>query len=327
MAPAASSAETEFTSPVIAFDLSGDELILSWNVELSARSELVMEARALYPGRATRYFNLGVWSANPAANPPRSTVGQKNEDGDVLTDTLRLSTQASEFQIRARFRWAGGGLAGRLKFLGLALSDRAAQSKGDLEPAASGAWGKKLGVPELSQMAYPGGEVWCSPAATAMVLGYWSQALGRDDLHRNVPDVAQAIYDRNWPGTGNWAFNTAYAGSFPGMRGYVTRFADISEIEDWVAKNVPVAASVSYGFLRGKSEKGDGHLVVCAGFTPDGQMIINDPGTRLNVQKIFPRRDFEKAWATSGNTVYLIYPVSVEPPADRFGHWFTGSRH
>jgi hypothetical protein len=105
------------------------------------------------------------------------------------------------------------------------------------------------------------------------------------------------------------------------MRGYVTRLTDVSELEDWIASGIPVVISVCYNRLRGKLGPYSGHLAVCVGFTSDGDVVINDPGTRLNVRKTFPRKSLVSAWAYSRNTVYLIYPESVEVPADRFGHW------
>jgi len=276
--PSAASAEQNSLHR-IALQRVAMELILSWNVELAARSSWSWK-RGHFTRSCHSLFQLGVWSANPAANPPRSTVGQKNEDGDVLTDTLRLSAKASAFKFAPGFRWSAGGWAGRLKVCGSCSIGRAAQSGSDSEQAASGAWGKKLSVPELSQMAYPGGEVWCSPAATAMVLGYWGQALARDDLHPTVPAVAQAIYDRNWPGHRELGFNTAYAGAFPGMR--LTSPAWLMFPKSKIGSPGMSRRRVRFPMasFKAKPKKGDGHLVVCAGFTPDGQMIINDPGTR-----------------------------------------------
>lgn len=61
--------------------------------------------------------------------------------------------------------------------------------------------------------------------------------------------------------------------------------------------------------------------MVCVGFTQEGDVVINDPGTRQNVRKTFLRKNLVKAWALSGNATYLIYPEAVDVPADRFGHW------
>ena len=93
------------------------------------------------------------------------------------------------------------------------------------------------------------------------------------------------------------------------------------KLEDWIAKGVPVGLSLCYNRLRGKSAEPSGHLVVCVGFTAEGDPIINDPGTREDIRKVFPRRNLINAWAYSRNAAYLIYPENTEIPMDRFGHW------
>jgi hypothetical protein len=154
-----------------------------------------------------------------------------------------------------------------------------------------------------------------------MLLGFWAAKLNRPGLDRGVQEVAAGVHDENRPGTGNWSFNTAYAGSLPGLRAYVTRLSDISELEDWIATGVPLAVSLCYNRLRGKGEEPSGHLVVCVGFDKSGAVIVNDPGTTVGVQKTFPRANLARAWAYSKNTVYIVHPVDWPTPTDRFGHW------
>jgi hypothetical protein len=186
------------------------------------------------------------------------------------------------------------------------------------------AWGTTLAVPYRSQVDYPEGvQSWCSPTSTAMVLAFWAQRLRRPDLDLDVPVVAQGVNDPKWPGTGNWPFNTAFAGALPGMRACVARLSDVAELEDWIQSGLPVVVSVSYDVLRGKPKPsaGDGHLVVCIGFTSQGDVVVHDPGTRNGARRTFPRADLSKAWATSHNTVYLIYPQTARLPKDRWRHW------
>ena len=161
-----------------------------------------------------------------------------------------------------------------------------------------------------------------------MVLSYWAKALHRPELDVAVPDVAKAIYDPNWPGTGNWPFNTAFAGRFDGMLAYVSRLDDLAELEEWIKAGIPVAISAPLDLLNGRPHKpGSGHLLVCVGFTEQGDVVVNDPFAHLEkgetVRKIYPRENVATSWATSHRTVYLIYPVSAKIPANRYGHWET----
>jgi hypothetical protein len=170
-------------------------------------------------------------------------------------------------------------------------------------------------------MAYENGGVLCSPATVSMLLAHWSQELNQPELDQDVPEVVKGVYDPKWTGTGNWAFNTAYAGSFRGMRAYTARLSDVAELEDWITQGIPVGLSLCYNRLRGKSRTPSGHLVVCVGFTENGDAVINDPGTLRNVRKVFPRANLIDAWAYSKNAAYLIYPETASVPRDRYGHW------
>lgn len=310
--------ETILISKVMQPCFAWDELIASWNVDMPASAYLKIEARALYPNRATKWFNLGLWSGDPAWHPRESVRGQQDEDGDVDTDTLILKRPAPQFQLRLTLGGQGKQKP-KLKFLSVSLLD--SQAAPDPLPPNRSAWGKTIEVPERSQMAYENGGVLCSPTTVSMLLAHWSRVLRRPALDHDVPEIVRGVYDPKWGGTGNWVFNTAYAGSLKGMRAYTARLSDVAELEDWVAKGIPVGLSLCYNRLRGKSREPSGHLVVCVGFTENGDAVINDPGTRQNVRKVFPRANLIDAWAYSKNAAYFIYPEGTDLPQDRFGHW------
>jgi hypothetical protein len=236
----------------------------------------------------------------------------------VDTDTLTLQQSAECFQLRLTLD-GDAKEKPRLKFLSVSLLDSKAV-RAPLPPNRK-AWGKTIDVPERSQMAYENGSVLCSPTTVSMLLAHWSNELNQPDLDHDVPDVVKGVYDPKWTGTGNWVFNTAYAGSFRGMRAYTARLSDVAELEDWIAQGLPVGLSLCYNRLRGKSRAPSGHLIVCVGFTENGDAVINDPGTSKNVRKVFPRANLIDAWAYSKNAAYFIYPESASVPMDRFGHW------
>jgi len=313
------------TSPEIATASEWNDLVVSWNARLAPRASLRLEAQARYPDHATRFYVLGVWALNAPAQPRRSVAGQQDEDGDVHTDILSLVRPADRVQVRLTFEGIAASEPTTLTFLGLSFLDTRVDLSSErmLKPDPL----DPLLVPERSQLLYEGGQAWCSPTAVSMILGYWAERCGRRDLDRDVPEVAAEVFDPNWPGTGNWPFNTAYAGAFPGMRGYVTRLASVNELGAWLRRGVPVAASVSYSVLQGRPPGGDGHLVVCVGFTEAGDVIVNDPGTRHTIRRVFPLADFLLAWAHSHNTVYVIHPVDWLSPKDSAGHWHSPGEH
>jgi hypothetical protein len=316
--------EVVLTSPIIHADINWDQLIVSWNTEAPDGTYLKVEVRALFLDHSTKFYTMGLWSSNPERHPRESVPQQRDDDGQVTTDTLVLTQPTARLQLRLTL---GGDdmLKPKLKFLAASLLDSKASPP--VLPPNRMAWGRLVDVPERSQMRYPNGKVLCSPTTVSMLMSYWSQKLGRPELDHDVPEVAQEVYDTKWKGTGNWPFNTAYAGSFRGMRAYVTRMPDLSELEDWIAAGIPVGLSVCYDRLRAKGPGPNGHLVVCVGFTESGDPIINDPGTSQNVRKIFPRKNLVSAWTHSHNAAYLIYPVDAEVPTDRFGHWESWTAH
>lgn len=312
-----SNGERVLLSPEIATRLPWTELIASWNLEPKRRASLKVEVRGIYADHKTDFYTMGIWSSS-AQEPRRSIHEQKTSDGDVSTDTLVLRDACRRFEVRLTLDGPDSARA-KIKFLGFCLTD-SSRTPPPLEPNRK-AWGKTIDVPERSQMTYPNGKVLCSPTTVSMLLAYWSDRLGRPELDHGVQQVTQEVFDQKWDGAGNWSFNTAFAGSMPGLRAYVTRFSDVSEIEDWIAAGIPVGLSVCYNKLRGRDGPPSGHLIVCVGFTPDGDVIANDPGTTLNVRKTFSRERLIEAWKNSKNAVYLIYPERARTPKDRFGHW------
>ena len=316
--------ETVLTSPPIFAKVNWDELIASWDADMAESTYLKIEARAIYLEGPTKYYTMALWSGDPKKHPRESVLHQKDPDGDVSTDTLKLKRPGGQLQVRLTL---GGDdpLKPKLKLLGLCLLDSKAEP--EKLPPNKAAWGKTLAVPERSQMAYPNGKVLCSPTTVSMIMTWWANELKRPELDHDVPEIVPQVYDSNWHGTGNWPFNTAYAGSFKGMRGYVTRMTDVSELEVWIANGIPVGLSLCYDRLRAKGPGPNGHLVVCVGFTEDGDVIINDPGTSKNVRKTFPRKNLINAWAYSHNAAYMIYPEDADVPKDRFGHWDSWTAH
>lgn len=314
-----SGAGTVMVSKKIEPGFEWDQLIASWNFRGAPTNVLTVEARAIYPNREGKWFTLAKWSLEPAEKSDRSSVrGQRDDEGRVDTDVLKLKQKAVGAQLRITI---GKGVdVAALQFLGVSFCDSSGEAA-LLAPNKS-VWGKALSVKERSQANYPEGiSEWCSPTSMSMLLSFWAAKLNRPELDYDVPEVARGVHDPGWPGTGNWPFNTAFAGAHEGMRSYVTRFSDVSELEDWIEAGTPVAISVSYGYLKGKPEPANGHLVVCIGFDENGNIVVNDPG-RSAVRQVYSRENLIKAWAESENTVYVVHPENWKVPKDRFGHWF-----
>jgi hypothetical protein len=295
-------------------------MIASWNVQAAAGAKVSVMARVVYPDHETKFYTMGIWNPDPNSPDRNSVKHQKDADGNVDTDTLMMTKNARQVQLLVATQPGTDGASPSIKFLGLNFANT--QSIGaDIAPLAGVT---PLEVPQFCQGDYPNGGVICSPTSVSMVLNYWSQKLNRPDLAKPVPDVVAGVFDKTYNGAGNWPFNAAFAGAFPGMRAYVSRFATSSELLPWLQAGVPVVTSVSLPLLEGKPlpANDSGHLVVLVGVSPEGDPIFNDPAHRV-VRQIYKRNDFEQAWNNSKHTVYLIYPEMMSPPEDKLGHWFT----
>lgn len=321
---AGTNGEIVLESPELTVPVDWDELVVSWNVP--ANVYLKAEARAIYPDHATKYYIMDMWSDNVSLHPRQSVRRQRDADGNVSTDTLILTRHGGKAQIRLTLGSPDGAKASQLKFLGLSFCDSQAQPAP--RPPNRSVWGKVIDVPQRKQALYEGGGGWCSPTSLSMVLAYWSAKLHRPEIDHTVPETAHAIHDSTLGGTGNWPFNTAYAGQYPGMRAYVTRLEDISELEDWIAAGIPPIISVS-SFINVNHRGGDdGHLIVCVGFTPDGDVVVNDPGVstkpEVTARKVYGRQHTIECWKKSKNAVYLVYPANMAVPKNISGHWYGG---
>lgn len=310
----------EATSPVMPADFGFSEAIASWNAATPPGSWIETLISARLGGRWTKWYNLGVWAADRSVVDRHSVKLQGDSDGYVAVDTLVLTskkTLADAYQIKLRLFSADGLAIPAVRNLSLAYST-APVKKPPLSAGNPNLWNTLLAVPECSQMVYPdGGEVWCSPTSTAMVLSYWTGYAG--PCEPQVRAAVDGVYDWIYDGHGNWPFNTAYAATF-GLEGYVARFTSLAQAEPWVAAGVPVIASIAWGkgdLTGAPIPSSGGHLLVIVGFDGAGNPIVNDPAAASDdeVQRTYLRSEFEPLWlSASGGTVYLIYPPTTVPP-------------
>jgi hypothetical protein len=308
------------------------ELIASWQATTPGDSWVEVQVRGrTAQGTRSSWDTLGRWAAGDRHVRRTSVGGQGDDLADVNVDTWQVPGGVRAWQLRVNLMRAGtarptvralGAVVSRLPDVdGVATSDPG---------VASGPDHVVLDVPRYSQMVhsghYPawggGGQAWCSPTSLSMVLGYYD-ALPPRSAYAWVPDghpqpwvdhAARMTFDADYDGTGNWPFNTAYAGTRlgPGARAYVTRLRSLRQAERYVAGGTPLVASISFGAgdLDGAPiSSTNGHLLVIVGFTRSGDVVVNDPAAqrRSGVRRTYDRGQFEDAWLpTSGGVVYVL---------------------
>src|SRR5215207_574436 len=299
-----------------------DTFIPSWNARTPSGTWLRVEMRVRSGGSWTRWWDMGVWARGTHTIKRHSVNGQRAGDWRVLTDTLQSigPVFADAYQNRVTLLSKREGRTPSVGAIYVTASNSYRNGETLVGPN-EGLWGEDLFVPARSQMIYPnGGEVWCSPTSLSMVMAYWANKTGRRSLNQEVPTVARGTYDYVYRGNGNWPFNTAYAASY-GLKASVNRFSSLGQVERWIAKGVPVIASISWG--RGRLTGApipvsSGHLLVILGFTEAGNVIVNDPaaGNNSGVRRIYQRDEFHRAWFKSGpgGVAYLMRPESWPVP-------------
>ena len=327
-----------WTSDAVRVPFAFDQLVASWNATTPSGTWIQVEMRAGGASRQTKWYTLAVWSSGDDTVHRTTLKGQDDEDGRVNVDTFEKVPGAAEltsYAMRVTLHRAAGVAATPAVSLLTVVTSRGAEYA---VPSPFGGTPRDLEVPSLSQEThtghYPeydgGGEAWCSPTSTAMVLGFWKTGPSLADLAAfpgtshgdgQVDHAARYTYDWSYRGAGNWPYNTAYAAEY-GLEAFVTRLRSLTEAERFIDAGIPLVASINGvlpGFLFTST---NGHLLVIRGFAANGDVITNDPAVRTNAQarKVYPRADFERVWlGGSTGTVYVIHPVGVRLPANVIG--------
>ena len=314
-----------WTSPWSTPGFDATALIPTWEATTPGKSLVRVEVRAMATDGSTGSWDtMADWSRRGRPVARTTYSGQPDDLGRVSVDTWQAASSIASWQVRVTLmRPRGSRLAVRLERVGAVASADASAPRPTSAPGPS--VGTVLDVPALSQMVhgghYPqwggGGEAWCSATSTAMVLAYYGisptpSGIAAGHVDAVVDHTAKMVYDHGYRGTGNWAFNTAYAATLVAGDSYVTRMSGLREAEDHIAAGVPLVVSIAFGrnqLAGAPISSSNGHLLVIVGFEPDGDVVVNDPAgaTNAEVRRVYDRAQFERLWiGASGGTAYVI---------------------
>ncbi|MFE7130375.1 C39 family peptidase [Streptomyces sp. NPDC057638] len=343
-----------WTSPRHRSTVPATELIASWNAHTPAGTWIQLELSGTYAdGTDTPWFVMGRWASGDSELRRTSVDGQGDGRASVWTDTLAVDdadggTRLTGHRLRLTlFRTPGGAVTPLVWRVGAMASDVPARFT---VPASVPRHSGELSVPRYSQNVhigrYPeydnGGQAWCSPTSSQMIIEYWGRRATPEQLawvdpaydDPQICHAARATYDHQYQGCGNWPFNAAYAATYPGMNAAVTRLSSLADVERLVAAGIPVITSQSFlaSELTGAGYGTTGHLMTVVGFTPDGDVIANDPASPGNaaVRRVYRRREWETIWlrtkrydaqgrvrSGSGGVCYLYWPQGLTSPQRR----------
>lgn len=338
----------DWISPTVRPGFGLTELVASWNATTPTGTwvEISLSGKA-DTGATSKWYVLGRWTKGDSATDIHRTSvpAQGDTIGRVSVDTFVAATDRSlnDWRLRVRLlRPAGSHAQPSVGYLG-AMASRLPADETVPVSGPGGAWGRVLPVPTYSQEMhlghYPqwdsGGEAWCSPTSTAMVLDYWRHGpsaaetawVDPSDPNPQVDHSARSVFDYDYDGAGNWPFNAAYAGT-RGLEGFVTRLRSLTEAEQFIKAGIPLVASLSFESedMDGAGYGTNGHLMVIVGFAPNGDVVVNDPASHLipsndQVRTTYKRAQFENAWIPhSGGIVYVMRPEGVRLPPSQ-GNW------
>ncbi|MCP9207972.1 peptidase C39 family protein [Streptomyces cucumeris] len=339
-----------WTSPVRKLSVPATEAIVSWNARTPAGTWIQIELKGTYSdATSTPWYVMGRWASGDGADSIRRTSvdDQSDDKSSVWTDTLSVDAPASglrlvSYRIRLTLhRKPGTKLTPTVWRVGAMGSD--VPDRFEVPASAPGLdGGRELTVPRYSQEIhkgqYPeydnGGEAWCSPTSSQMIVEYWGRTPTAEDLAWVNPDyadpqvchAARATFDYQYEGCGNWPFNAAYAATYRDLQGVVTRLGSLTDAEKLIGAGIPLITSQSFlkTELDGAGYGTAGHLMTVVGFTAEGDVIANDPASSSNeaVRHIYKRRQWENIWlrtkrynadgkvvSGTGGVCYLYFPA------------------
>ncbi|MFJ9724532.1 peptidase C39 family protein [Streptomyces sp. NPDC101209] len=337
-----------WTSPVHRLRVPATEAIASWNAHTPAGTWLQVELHGTYSdGTETPWYVMGRWAAGDEDIRRTSVDGQSDGKSSIWTDTFAVDDATTGLRLVAYrlrltlYRRPGTDLTPTVWRLGAMGSD--VPDRFTVPASTPGVAGELL-VPRYSQEIhkgqYPeydnGGEAWCSSTSSQMIIEYWGGRLTPEQLSwvdpsyadPQVDHAARYTYDYQYEGCGNWPFNAAYAATYKGLQGVVTRLGSLTDLETLIAAGIPAITSQSFlkGELTGAGYGTAGHLMTVIGFTADGDVIANDPFSPDDeaVRRVYARREFENIWlrtkrynasgkvvSGSGGVCYLYFPARL----------------
>jgi Peptidase_C39 like family len=295
------------TQEIIA-DFPFTEVLPSWNVDAPEDTGIRFEIRVRDAASPewSPWLHMGAWGR--VVHRPDRTVSF--EHGTVNVDVLTLDQPADAVQMRAEFldfnlpRSEGPVLRRLAICYSGAVEDP--EERAALMPPVEieGEWARTLPVPHHGQEALgrPLSGLCCSPTSLTMVL----QSLGAEcTLEENT----EAVFDPEYAIFGNWGRNVARAGEL-GFDAWLTRFRNWDQVRAEIAAGNPVIASVRIeeGEISVVTYEG-GHLVVIRGFTPEGDVVVNDPAYRERGEAaVWGADEMATVWFEHGGVAYVIRP-------------------
>ncbi|TAM87369.1 peptidase C39 family protein [bacterium] len=290
----------EGISPPLPLD-GARSAVPTWNP--AGDAAFALDVRARIAGAWTPWVPLARWGSRE-----RSSLNGSAQGIAVETDTVTLDAPGEALQLRVR-----EGEPASVRSLAVAI----ARARAHVPSSQPDEHSVDLVVPEYSQYTAEGERGWCSPTSLSMVMAYYARRFERADWRLDVASVAARVHDARYGGTGNWAFNVAFAGSL-GLTAFVAYLDDLEHARRFLRRAMPLV--ISYSWSEGELDgaplaRSDGHLAVLRGVTSQGDAILNDPA-QPRIRTAYPRAQLERLWIEgSGGLCYVVVPHELAADA------------
>lgn len=275
------------------------ELTPSWNSRTDKDSFIEFFIKLRVENNWTPYVSYGVWSTDG------NNIGVKEYYSDDIIKATddRIFVKDGKISDAVQIKVVLKGKNPKLKLIAFSTDS------GEEEALEENYLRILDNVPMISQLAsgHKDARVICSPTSLTMTLKYHGKDVTLDQVAKGTLDSGNNAY-------GNWPQNVAFAGE-QGMRAYTRKCKSINPIKNYIAKGIPVVASVCMKekeMLDGAiSAFPSGHLMVVVGFeNKDGveYIVVNDPAANSNeeVRKYYKLNQWVKVWR------HYIYAVEKD---------------
>ncbi|MFB3895824.1 MAG: C39 family peptidase [bacterium] len=304
------------TSPILHAKFKANNLVTSWNTILPLGTAIKIELQVLgkkfFISKWSPWYEMGIFGDKQF---DKNDKIKKGFFGKVEEDELKLQSGTKTFRYRITLYTADPAISPTLHLFGVCYADMKHRIPvvDTLLPDTThpSDWTRDLPVPYRSQLVEDKSISWraCHPTSLSMVLEYYGTKLPTAEVASCVWDSWSEIY-------GNWSFNAAFAGSL-GYRSWIIRCSSFDPIKQEIAAGHPVILSIAFkrGVLSNAPIRSTaGHIIVCRGFTPEGDPICNDPAAKTEDKGhvVYKLQELERAWLAQKAAAVIVHPKEVK---------------
>lgn len=273
-----------------------NEGLPSWNgTAPNSNGGFKVQMRFPYAGGWSPWLTVGYWKSNIWSTYGAISYG----GGKIDYDNAKLYSYQNAWQFKVILtRTNTSVVSPTINKLSFFVSDSRTTSSVDITNIVNDN-PPQIFIPTSFLYQYAvdseiGGSI-CSPTSVSMILKSY-----------NIPvdpyQFALDTYDPYFNMFGIWPRVVQNAHQY-GLDGEVSRYRTWSDTRQVLANGGRIAMSL------GSPLYPSGHLVMLAGFTSDGKVIVHDPAKSNGYQYIHDKTLLSQSWFNKGGVAYTFYPI------------------